>query len=69
MDIDHIPPFYIDKLSWWEFEEYIQRLNEKIERENKHSKDSQQSQGNIPDYSKKLPNVDSMMKNFGKYKP
>jgi hypothetical protein len=72
MDIDHIAPFYIDKLPWWEFEEYIKRLNDRIERENKQNKESQQhqqKQSNIPDYSNKLPNVDSMMKNLGKYKP
>lgn len=70
MDIDHIPPYYIDKLSWWEFEEYIKRLNERIDRENKHHKEQQQQQNtNMPDYSKKLPNVDSMMKNLGNYKP
>jgi hypothetical protein len=24
---------------------------------------------NVPDYSKKIPNMNSMMNNFGKYKP
>ena len=69
MDLDHIPPYYIDMLSWWEYEEYVKRLNDRIERENKQHKESQQNQPNIPDYSKKIPNVDSVMKNLGKYKP
>ena len=68
MDVDHIPPYYIDKLSWWEFEEYVKRLNDRIDRENKQQKDSQGSQ-KIPDYSKSMPNVNSMMNNMGKFKP
>jgi hypothetical protein len=70
MDLDHIPPYYIDMLTWWEYEEYVKRLNDRIERENKQQKESQNQQGqSVPDYSKKLPNVDSMMRNLGKYKP
>lgn len=69
MDLDHIAPFYIDKLAWWEYEEYVKRLNDRIDRENKQHKESQKSQQNVPDYSKKLPNVGSMMNNLGKYKP
>lgn len=71
MDLDHIPPYYLDKLSWWEFEEYIKRLNDRIERENKQHKEAEKSSGqpSIPDYSKKIPNINSMMSNMGKYKP
>lgn len=70
MDLDHIPPYFIDKLSWWEYEEYVKRLNDRIERENKQQKESQsQSQSSVPDYSKKMPNMSSMMNNIGKYKP
>jgi hypothetical protein len=70
MDLDHIPPYYIDKLSWWEYEEYVKRLNDRIERENKQQKESQsQSQSGVPDYSKKMPNMSSVMNNIGKYKP
>lgn len=71
MDIDHIPPYYIDKLSWWEYEEYVTRLNAKIERENKQNQESQKNQQtpNMSDYSKKIPNIGSMMNNLGKYKP
>jgi hypothetical protein len=69
MDLNHIPPYYINMLSWWEFEEYVKRLNERIERDNKQSKEQQKSQPNVPDYSKKIPNVNSMMNNLGKYKP
>ena len=68
MDLDHIAPFYIDKLSWWEYEEYVKRLNDRIERDNKQQKESQ-SQQSTPDYSKNMPNVNSMMNNLGKYKP
>ena len=71
MDLDHIPPYYIDMLTWWEYEEYVKRLNDRIERENKQQKESQnqQNQQGVSDYSKKIPNVDSMMRNLGKYKP
>ena len=66
MDLDHIPPYYIDVLNWWEYEEYVKRLNDRIERENKQHKESQKSQ---PDYSKNVPNVNSMMNKLGNYKP
>lgn len=69
MDMDHIPPFYINQLAWWEYEEYVKRLNDRIERENKQNKESQKNQPSVPDYSKKMPNVNSMMNNMGKYKP
>ncbi len=70
MDIDHIAPSEIKALAWWEYEEYVKRLNDKIERENKKQKESHANQNtNVPDYSKKIPNMNSMMNNFGKYKP
>ena len=71
MDLDHIAPYYIDKLTWWEFEEYVKRLNDRIERENKQQKESQQGQqaSNIPSFNNKIPNVSSLMNNLGKYKP
>jgi hypothetical protein len=69
MDMDGIAPFFIDKLNWWEYEEYVKRLNDRIDRENKQNKESQKSQQGTPDYSKSLPNVGSMMNNLGKYKP
>ena len=68
MDLNHIAPFFIDMLSWWEYEEYVKRLNDKIERENKQNREAQKAQ-QVPDYSKKLPNINSMMNNLGKYKP
>jgi len=69
MDMDHIAPSEIKKLSWWEYEEYVKRLNDKIERENKQNKESQKNQSSTPDYSSKLPNMNSMMNNMNKYKP
>jgi len=66
MDLDHIPPYYIDVLNWWEYEEYVKRLNDRIERDNKQQTESQKSQ---PDYSKNVPNVNSMMNKLGNYKP
>ena len=71
MDIDHIAPRYINELSWWEYEEYVKRLNDRIDRENKQNQESQKNQQtpNMLDYSKKIPNVSSMMNNLGKYKP
>ncbi len=71
MDLNHIAPYYIDKLAWWEYEEYVKRLNERIKRENEQNKESQKNQGNqnTPDYTKKLPNMNSIMNNLGKYKP
>jgi len=68
MELDHIAPRYINELSWWEYEEYVKRLNDRVERENKQHKESQKNQ-NMPNYSNKLPNVSSMMNNLGKYKP
>ena len=69
MDIDHIAPRYINELTWWEYEEYVKRLNDRIERENKQQKESQKNQASSSDYSNKLPNMNSMMNNLGKYKP
>lgn len=68
MDMDHIAPSEIKALDWWEYEEYVKRLNDRIERENKQQKEQQKSQS-TPDYSKSIPNVNSMMSSFGKYKP
>jgi len=71
MDLNHIAPYYIDKLSWWEYEEYVKRLNDRIDRENKQNKEGSNvsnSQQSVPDYSKKLPNMNSMMNNMSKYK-
>jgi len=68
MELDHIAPRYINELSWWEYEEYVKRLNDRVEREKKQHKESQKNQ-NMPNYSNKLPNVSSMMNNLGKYKP
>jgi len=69
MDLDNIPPYYMDMLAWWEFEEYVKRLNDRIERDNKQQKEQKGQQPNIPDYTKKVPNFNSMMNNLGKYKP
>lgn len=68
MDIDHIPPSEVKSWIWWEFEGYIKRLNDRIERDNKQQKESQSSQ-NVPDYSKKIPNMNSIMNNVNKFKP
>ncbi len=68
MELDHIPPYYIDILSWWEYEEYVKRLNERVDRENKQQKEIQKQQ-NMSDYSKKIPNMNSLMSNLNKYKP
>jgi hypothetical protein len=72
MDLEHIAPYYIDKLSWWEYEEYVKRLNDRIDRENKQQKENSNSDGaqqSVPDFSKKMPNMNSMMSNLNKYKP
>jgi len=69
MDLDHIPPYYINMLPWWEYEEYVKRLNERIEKENKQNKEQNKEQPNMSDYSKKIPNVNSIMGNMNKYKP
>lgn len=69
MDLDHIPPSEIKALAWWEYEEYVKRLNDRIERENKQQKDSQKNQAQVPNYGNKLPNMNSIMGNLGKYKP
>lgn len=63
----HIPTNVVDTWKWWEFEEYIKRLNDKIEKEEQIRKE-QDNQPNVPDYSKKIPNINSMMKNINKYK-
>jgi hypothetical protein len=67
MDVDKIPPSEIKKLAWWEYEEYVKRLNDRIDRENKQQKE-QQNQQNMSDYSNKMPNMNSIMNNLGKYK-
>lgn len=69
MDMDGIAPRYINELAWWEYEEYVKRLNDRIERENKANKESQKNQSQQPDMSNKIPNMNSMMNNLGKYKP
>ena len=63
-----IPTTVVDKWNWWELEEYIKRLNEKLEKEEKSRKDADSRTPNIPDYSKNMPNVNSMMKNANKFK-
>jgi hypothetical protein len=69
LDMDHIAPRYINELPWWEYEEYVKRLNDRIEKENKAHKESQKGQPNTSNYSNKMPNINSMMGNLGKYKP
>lgn len=66
MDIDKIPPSEIKILAWWEYEEYVKRLNDRIDRENKQH--NEQNQQNMPDYSNKMPNMNTIMNNLGKYK-
>lgn len=68
MDVDHIPPRFINELSWWEYEEYVKRLNARIERDNKKQTETSNNQS-TPNYENKMPNMNSMMNNFGKYKP
>lgn len=58
MDLDHIQPSEIKKLDWWEYEEYVKRLNQRIDKENKSSSEQNQK---IPDYSSKLPNMNNIM--------
>jgi len=69
MDLDHIAPRYINELSWWEYEEYVKRLNDRIERDNKKQTESSSSSQSTPNYANKIPNMNSMMNNFSKYKP
>lgn len=65
MDVDKIPPSEIKKLAWWEYEEYVKRLNDRIDRENKQQKE-QNNQQNIPNSN--MPNMNTIMNNLGKYK-
>lgn len=65
MDIDHIPPSYWDNIPWWEFEEYVKRLNDRIDRENKQQKEHQNQQNQ---QTPQMPNMNSIMNNLGKYK-
>jgi hypothetical protein len=69
MDIDHIAPRYINELAWWEYEEYVKRLNTRIERDNKQQKESSSDSSGMSNYANKIPNMNSMMNNLGKYKP
>ena len=62
------PTTVIDTWNWWELEEYIKRLNDKLEKEEKARKEQEKNQPNVPDYSKKMPNVNSMMRNVNKFK-
>lgn len=64
--MDHLsmPTTVVDTWKWWEFEEYIKRLNTKLEKEEKANNDQQQNMPNIPDYSKKLPDMNSMMNKY-----
>lgn len=64
LDIDHIVPTAWDKIPWWEFEEYIKRLNERIEKENKHNNDSNQNIPKLPN----IPNIPNMNSIMNKYK-
>ena len=68
MDIDHMSPSEVKSWSWWEFEGYVKRLNDRIERDNKQQKDQAASHQNVPDYSKKIPNMNSMNSMIGKFK-
>jgi len=69
MDVDHIAPHFINELVWWEYEEYVKRLNARIERDNKQQKESSSDNSGMSNYSNKIPNMNSVMNNLGKYKP
>jgi len=68
MDVDHIAPRYINELVWWEYEAYVTRLNTRIERDNKQQKESSSDNSGMSNYSNKIPNMNSVMNNLGKYK-
>jgi len=61
-----IPPSEFDTMAYWEFEYYIDLLNEKVKEENKRNKEQQEQQNtNMPN----MPNYKDMGKNFGNFKP
>jgi len=64
--MDHLsmPTTVVDTWKWWEFEEYIKRLNDKMEREERSRKEQNKNQPRVPDYSQKLPNINSMMNKY-----
>ena len=64
MDHLSVSTTVVDSWRWWEFEEYIKRLNDKMEREEKSRKDQDSNQPKIPDYSQKMPDVNSMMRKY-----
>ena len=68
MDHLSIPTFFIDMWKWWEYEEYIKRLNMKLEKEEKQNSETEKNQPKMPDYSRKMPNIDPMMRSINKYK-
>lgn len=58
----------VNTWKWWEYEEFIKRLNNKREKEEQARKDQEKNQPNVPDYTRKMPDVNSMMRSIGKYK-
>lgn len=58
----------VNSWKWWEYEEFIKRLNTKREKEEAARKEQEKNQPNVPDYSRKMPDVNSMMRSIGKYK-
>ena len=71
-DMKNTPPQFIDQMKWWEWEEYIKRLQDKVKRENEQRENESNQAGghtpSLPDYAKKLPNVDSMMRGINKFR-
>ena len=61
-----LPTTIVDSWYWWEFEEYIKRLNDKLEKEEKARKSQDSNQPKMPDY--KMPNVSSMMNKISSFK-
>ncbi len=64
MDHLSIPTTVVDTWKWWEFEEYIKRLNNKVEKEEKSRKEQDKNQPKVPDYSRKIPDVNSMLRKY-----
>ena len=63
MWMKQIPPSEFDNMNYWEFETYIQLMNDRVKEENKRQKEQQEEQESyqksvtpkMPDFSKFSP--------------
>jgi hypothetical protein len=64
-----MPPSEIDQMSYWEFEEWIKRLNKRVkEEEEERKRQDAHQKSQMPNFNMSKFNPNSIMNNIPKYK-